>query len=76
MRGNEWNTWGSQQLVLHSRPRVRCAFLWGHLMIDLFHSTLKWKKKQPTCSIWMSKHTMDRLPGAAIGYGGEFDQPL
>jgi hypothetical protein len=45
-------------------------------MIDLFHSTLKWKKKQPTCSIWMSKHTMDRLPGAAIGYGGEFDQPL
>jgi hypothetical protein len=33
-----------------------------HLMIDLFHSTLQWKKKQPTCSIWMSKHTMDRLP--------------
>src|SRR6266516_6579762 len=47
MRGNEWNTCGSQQLVLHSRPRVRGAFLWCHLMIDLFHSTLKWKKKQP-----------------------------
>src|SRR5438270_11880624 len=62
MRANSSNKCGSQQLVLRSRRRVRCAFRWWHLMIDLFHSTIKWKKKQHDCLIEMSKHIMDRLP--------------